>query len=113
MMAESGMRPDTLCKLQYKHFKQDYENNRIPMKVELPSEILKYKVSDRFTFVGEDGVKILREYLKTFLPLSDEDYVFRPRRKGRGEENHEGTATPKPSAQHSTEQYRNSSLVRA
>jgi uncharacterized coiled-coil protein SlyX len=64
------------------------------MKVELPSEILKYKVSDRFTFVGEDGVKILREYLRTFLPLSDEDYIFRPRRKGRGEENLEGQATP-------------------
>lgn len=88
------MRPDTLCKLQYKHFKQGFQNHTIPMKVELPSEILKYRVSDRFTFIGEDGVKILREYLKTFLPLSDEDYIFRPRRKGKGEENLEAQATP-------------------
>jgi integrase/uncharacterized coiled-coil protein SlyX len=94
MMAESGMRPDTLCKLQYKHIKHDYQTNTVPMKVDLPSEILKYKVSDRFTFVGEDCVRILREYLKPLLPLSDEDYIFRPRRKGRGEMNLEGQATP-------------------
>jgi len=94
MMAESGMRPDTLCKLQFKHFKQDFQNHTIPMRVELPSEILKYRVSDRFTFIGEDGVKILREYLKPLLPLSDEDFIFRPRRRGRGEQQLEGQATP-------------------
>jgi integrase/uncharacterized coiled-coil protein SlyX len=94
LMAESGMRPDTLCRLQFKHFKQDFQNHTTPMKVELPSEILKYKVSDRFTFIGEDGIKTLREYLKPLLPLSDEDYIFRPRRKGRGEQDLEGQATP-------------------
>lgn len=94
MMGESGMRPDTLCKLQYKHIKHDFENNIVPMKVELPSEILKYKVSDRFTFVGEDSIKILREYLKVFLPMHDEDYIFRARRRGRGQEDLEGQSTP-------------------
>jgi integrase/uncharacterized coiled-coil protein SlyX len=94
LMAESGMRPDTLCKLQFKHFKQDFRNHTIPMKVELPSEILKYRVSDRFTFIGEDGVRILKEYLKPLLPLNDEDFIFRPRRKGRGEQDLEGQATP-------------------
>jgi integrase/uncharacterized coiled-coil protein SlyX len=93
MMAESGMRPDTLCKLQYKHIKQDYENNRIPMKVELPSEILKYRVSDRFTFVGEDSLRLLKEYLRLFK-MSDEDYVFKPRRKGTGDQHMEGQSTP-------------------
>jgi len=80
LMTESGQRPDTLVKLQYKHISHDFENGIVPMRIELPSAILKYRVPDRWTFIGKRGYKILKEYLRTYLPLKDEDYVFRPKR---------------------------------
>ncbi len=76
MMLESGQRPNTLVQLQYKHIKKDYEAHRIPMKIELPPAILKDRLGNRFTFIGNDAYKSLREYLKARGILRDDDYVF-------------------------------------
>ncbi len=81
MMLESGLRPDTLVRLKYKHIKEEFEKGIIPMKIVVPAEIVKDKVGDRFTFIGEDGYKYLKEYLSTLGKLSDEDYIFQPSRK--------------------------------
>ena len=62
VMLESGLRPDTLCRLKYKHIKEDFEKGIIPMKIDLPSELLKDKVSARWSFIGEDGYRIRKEY---------------------------------------------------
>ena len=76
MMLESGQRPNTLAKLQYKHIKEDYEAHRIPMKIDLPSNIIKDRLGFRFTYIGNDAYKALREYLKARGILRDDDYIF-------------------------------------
>jgi integrase len=82
MMCESGLRPSTLLQLRYKHIKEDYERGIVPMKITLPSALLKDRISDRFTFIGEDGYRILKEYLST-RKLSDNDLIFAPIKAGR------------------------------
>jgi len=76
MMVESGLRPSTLLQLRYKHIKNDYEKGIIPMKISLPSSILKDRIPDRFTFIGEDGYRILKEYLSVRGQLKDDDLLF-------------------------------------
>jgi len=83
MMIESGLRPDTLTRLRYWMIKEDYEANRIPMMIRLPSSILKNRIPDRFSFLGEDGVRLLREYLSTREESHDDDLIFLPEAKGR------------------------------
>jgi len=80
MMVESGLRPSTLLGLRYKYVKQDYEKNIIPMKIELPSELLKDRISERWTFIGEDGFKVLKEFLSTRKGIADNDFLFLPER---------------------------------
>ena len=74
VLYESGMRPETLSHLKWKHIKNDWGN--IPLKIDLTPDILKCRVSHRWTFIGEDGVKALKTYLASRLPLKDEDYIF-------------------------------------
>jgi len=81
MMAESGLRPNTLAHLQYKHIKTDFKANKVPMMIELPSELLKDRVEARWTFIGQDAFQKLREYLKPRLPLQNDDPVFKAERK--------------------------------
>jgi integrase len=76
MMAESGLRPNTLVQLKWKHIKEEFLAGKIPMKISLPSSIMKCRVSERWTFIGEDGVNMLKEYLKTREPLNDGDFLF-------------------------------------
>lgn len=80
MMAESGLRPSTLLGLRYKYVKQDFEKNMVPMKIELPSELLKDRIEARFSFVGEDAFKVLKEYLSTRKEIGDNDFLFLPER---------------------------------
>jgi len=83
IMVESGLRPNTILQLKYKHIKEDFERGIVPMRILLPSEILKDRISSRFTFIGEDGFRILKEYLSTRMPLRDEDYLFVPEKPGK------------------------------
>jgi len=76
MMVESGLRPNTLCQLKYKHIKEEFEEKRNPMKIDIPAEILKDRVGNRFTFIGEDGYNALKEYLSPRGKLEDNDYLF-------------------------------------
>jgi len=76
MLYESGTRPDTLVNLKWKHIREEFLGHKIPMEIELSSDILKCRVSKRWTFIGEDGFEALKRYLTTRLPLKDEDYLF-------------------------------------
>ena len=82
-MAESGQRPYTLVQLRYKHIKQDFEEGRIPMKIDLPAELIKDRVGYRWSFVGEDGYGSLKEYMAPRGALNDEDLIFQPERPER------------------------------
>lgn len=83
VMAESGMRADTAVNLQYWQIKEDFEAEKVPMKLLLPSSVLKDHVGDRWTFIGEDGFRELSEYLKKRLPLENDAYVFLSEKAGK------------------------------
>lgn len=83
MMVEMGVRPRTIVKLKYWMIKEDFEAERVPMKIELPSEILKDRIGDRFTFIGEDAFKLLKEYLSLRPNIKDDDLILQPEVKAR------------------------------
>ena len=76
IMAQSGLRPNTICNLKYEHIKEDLENDRIPCRIEIPQEIAKGKYHSYFTFIGEEAVKYLRSYLVVRPEIKDEEYLF-------------------------------------
>lgn len=76
VMAQSGLRPVTLCQLRIKHLEPDFSDGRVPCKIEVPKEIAKGKYAGYFTFIAEEGVKYLRDYLKTRPNLTEDSYVF-------------------------------------
>jgi integrase len=83
MLVESGMRIGCCASLKYWQIKEDYERSRVPMQIKLPSQVLKDKVGDRFTFIGQDGFTVLQEYLQTRPPFKDDDYVFQLERSSK------------------------------
>lgn len=77
MMAQSGLRPDTLCKLKLKHV-QPLQNiiKGKSCKIEIPEDISKGAFGAYFTFMGEESVKYLRSYLLKKPNIGPEDYLF-------------------------------------
>ena len=69
MMAQSGLRPDTLSKLRLKHLEPDFSRNTIPCEIEVPQEISKGKYGSYFSFMGPEAVKYLKAYLAKRGPL--------------------------------------------
>jgi len=76
VLAQSGLRPHTLCELRYKHILPDFEEGTIPCKIEVPQEIAKGKYYAYFTFMGEDSVEFLKAYFKQRGKIKSDDYVF-------------------------------------
>jgi len=76
MFYESGIRPETLVHLTWRHIKDEFLGHKVPMKINLTSDILKCRVAERWTFIGQDGFEALKRYLATRMPLKEEDYVF-------------------------------------
>jgi integrase len=76
MMAQSGLRPETLCNLKLKHVEPDFSKDMIPCKVDVPQELAKGQYRAYFTFMGEESVKYLKAYLQTRPALTSEDYLF-------------------------------------
>ena len=76
MMAQSGQRPFTLCRLRIKHIEPDFSKGIIPCSIRVPAEIAKGQFGSYFSFMGEDSVNNLRSYFKTRGVLGPEDYVF-------------------------------------
>jgi len=78
MLYESGMRPNTLTKLRWRHIKDDFSARKIPMMIKLSSDILKCHVTERWTFIGDEGYQALHRYLSTRrpLPLKEGDFIF-------------------------------------
>ena len=80
LMAESGLRIGTAIHIKYWHIKEDFEQGKVPLRIITPSESLKDHVGDRWSFIGEDGEKALRQYLQPRMPLKDQDYIFTSRK---------------------------------
>jgi len=72
ILFQSGMRISDCLSLKYKQIKEDYEAERIPMKIDAMS----IKTNNRYTtFIGKDAFNMLKLYLKD-RDLQDEDYLF-------------------------------------
>jgi site-specific recombinase XerD len=64
MLALGAFREETLSKLQYRHVKEDIENNRIPIHIHVEAEITKGKYHDYDTFLGAEAALYLKLYLE-------------------------------------------------
>ena len=76
LMAQSGLRPYTICLLRMKHIQPDFDNGVVPCKIDIPEEIAKGQYRSHFSFIGEDALKHLRDYLKTRSNLTSESLLF-------------------------------------
>jgi site-specific recombinase XerD len=63
MLALGAFREETLSKLQYRHVREDIENNRIPIHVHVEADITKGKYHDYATFLGAEAAQFLKLYL--------------------------------------------------
>lgn len=64
MLALGGFREETLAKLQYRHVRDDLENNRIPIHVHVEAEITKGKYHDYDAFLGAEAAEYLKLYME-------------------------------------------------
>jgi len=76
IMAQSGLRPTTLCMLKLKNVEPDFSQGKIPCMVKVPEEDTKGKFHSYFTFIGEESVRLLKDYLNTRRNLTPENYLF-------------------------------------
>jgi len=76
MMAQTGLRPHTMCELRLKHIQPDFDKNVVPCKIQIPENIAKGEYREYFTFMGEESIKHLTDYLKTRSNLTPESYLF-------------------------------------
>jgi integrase len=63
VLAQGGFRIGTLCKLRYRHVKEDLERNVIPIHIHVETKITKGKYHDYDTFLGREAVDYLKAYL--------------------------------------------------
>jgi len=69
---QSGMRIGDALNLRYKDIKEDFEAERIPMKINAMSRKTNHQY---FTFIGKDGFNLLSLYLKD-RDLNDDALLF-------------------------------------
>ena len=76
IMAQSGLRPNTICNLKYENIKDDFESGTIPCRIDIPQEIAKGKYHSYFTFIGKEAVNFLKSYLVVRPQIKDDDFIF-------------------------------------
>jgi integrase len=76
IMAQSGLRVETLCNLKLENIEPDFSKGVVPCKISVPQEIAKGKYRAYFTFMGEESVRYLKAYLHTRPNLSSDSYLF-------------------------------------
>ena len=76
ILAQSGLRPATICSLRLKHIKKDLIEKRVPCKIDVPQELAKGKYRGYFTFISDEAVKYLEAYLNTRRNITHEDFLF-------------------------------------
>ena len=76
LMAQTGLRPYTICKLKLKHIEPEFSKKTIPCKIDVPQEIAKGKYGAYFTFMGEDSIRYLNNYLHKRKHIKPDDYLF-------------------------------------
>ena len=65
MLALGAFRIGTLCKLRYRHVRQDLERGITPVHIHVEAAITKGKYHDYDTFIGAEAVEYLKAYLES------------------------------------------------
>jgi len=74
VMAQSGLRPHTLCLLRLKHARLDLVTKEKPAcPIIVPQEIAKGLYRGHFTFIGSAAIKYLKDYLHGHRPDATPD----------------------------------------
>jgi integrase len=78
MLAQSGLRPGTIAKLRVKDVEKIlFHDTPVPCKITVKQENTKGAYGEYFSFMGEESVSYLKDYLKTKSKvLTDDDYLF-------------------------------------
>ena len=63
-MASGGFREGTFAKLKYRHVKEDFEANRVPIRVHVEAEITKGKYHEYDTFLNGEACELLKLYIR-------------------------------------------------
>jgi site-specific recombinase XerD len=63
-IATGGFREGTFCRLKYRHVKEDFEANRIPIHIHVEAEITKGKYHDYDTFLNTEASQLLKLYIQ-------------------------------------------------
>jgi len=84
MMAQSGLRPDTLVKLKLKNIEPDFSANRVPCLIRVGENETKGKYGAYWSFMGQESIDALKAYFSTERTnISNEDYIFEMERRRR------------------------------
>jgi len=76
IMAQSGLRPATLCNLRLKHIEPEFSKGIPPCKIDVPQDLAKGKYREYFTFMGDESSKYLQTFLDTRPNINSESYLF-------------------------------------
>jgi integrase len=77
MMAQSGLRPDSLCKLQLKDIQPDFYKKTVPCAITVQATKTKAAYSSYHTFMGAESIDHLQTYLSKERPnILENDYIF-------------------------------------
>lgn len=78
-LAQSGLRPHSICQLRIKDLQPDLDKGAVPLLVTVRQDITKGKYKGHITFIAEDAIEYLKAYLKTRENLTPESYLFTSR----------------------------------
>ena len=76
MMAQTGLRPSTIANLRLKHVEPEFSKGFNPCKIDVPAELSKGGFGSYLTFMSDETIKHLKDYLGIRGKLGPEDYLF-------------------------------------
>ena len=76
-LAQSGIRPDTICQLQLKDLEFDrLRKGKSPVKINVTRKKAKGEYAAYFSFVSNEAIEALNNYLKTRANLTQDSLLF-------------------------------------
>jgi site-specific recombinase XerD len=71
MMAQTGLRPDTLVKLKLEDIEPDFSKGVVPCQVRVKETQTKGAYSEYYSFMGEDSINALKAYFSTLRGMNN------------------------------------------
>jgi len=64
VLAQSGMRTETLAKLTYSHVREGLEKEEAPLRIYVASELAKDRAKSFDTFIGPEAIELLKSHIE-------------------------------------------------